>query len=377
MPEPNEPYYLAKARHYWDPGWIADDYFLESADSHWVFYGTLGWLARWMPLVAVAWTGRWLTWALLSVAWQRLSYAIAPRFGLAALSAAAMVCLNEGCHMAGEWVVGGFEAKGIAYALVIAALGEVVRNRWNSAWLLLGAASAFHVLVGGWSTVAALLCWISSGEGRVSLRSMLPGLIGGFGLALFGLVPALALTRGATSAVTMEANHIYVFHRLSHHLYFFEFPGPFIARHTLLLAVWIALCLVVGADDGRWRLRRIVAAAVLLAVVGMALSWWATFQPARAVGWLRFYWFRLSDVMLPVGVALEAAAVLAGTSYVAYKPEARARGGWTDPSLALRVSVSRPNESGYAQWFAVGVAVMVVYLVSHALVAPPSRVPRR
>ena len=57
--------------------------------------------------------------------------------------------------MAGEWMIGGLEAKGLAYVFVLLALGALARGRWRAVWPLLGAASAFHVLVGGWSVVAA------------------------------------------------------------------------------------------------------------------------------------------------------------------------------------------------------------------------------
>ena len=36
--------------------------------------------------------------------------------------------------MAGEWVVGGVEAKGFAFALVFFALESGVRERWRTAW---------------------------------------------------------------------------------------------------------------------------------------------------------------------------------------------------------------------------------------------------
>ena len=121
-PEMNEPHYLGKARHFWQPDWIRGDFFLNSHDTHLVFYVTLGWLAKLMSLPAMAWCGRILTWGLLAWAWRRLSWALLPRPGWAVLSAAWFVLLSERFQMAGEWVVGGFEAKGLAYALVFFAL---------------------------------------------------------------------------------------------------------------------------------------------------------------------------------------------------------------------------------------------------------------
>ena len=89
----------------------------------------------------MAWTGRLITSALLALAWRRLSWSLLPVVGAAVVSAALFVALNENFHMAGEWVVGGIKAKGFAYALVFAALAELVRGRWNATWVLLGAAT--------------------------------------------------------------------------------------------------------------------------------------------------------------------------------------------------------------------------------------------
>jgi len=111
-------------------------------------------VSLWMAPVPLAWTGRILTWLLLAWAWRRLSFAIVPRAWCSVLTAALFGCLMERCHMAGEWVIGGVEAKGFAYVFVFLGLESLVRNRWNRAPLLFGAAGAFHVLAGGWSAVA-------------------------------------------------------------------------------------------------------------------------------------------------------------------------------------------------------------------------------
>ena len=66
VPDVNEPHYLGKARHYWDPAWCANDFFCASADAHQVFYWTFGWLTRYFDLPAVAWIGRVLTWGLIA-----------------------------------------------------------------------------------------------------------------------------------------------------------------------------------------------------------------------------------------------------------------------------------------------------------------------
>src|SRR5690606_34744986 len=124
-------------------------------DAHQTFYWCFGWLTLLMPLPAVAWAGRLLTWTLLAAGWRRVSFLLVPKPLAAVLSAALFVGLLDRCNLAGEWVVGGVEAKGFAYAFVLFAIAEMLLGRWNRVWLLLGAASAWHVLVGGWSVVAA------------------------------------------------------------------------------------------------------------------------------------------------------------------------------------------------------------------------------
>ncbi len=303
VPEVNEPYYLGKAIHFWNPAWVPNDFFLNSADTHQVFYFTFGWLALFVPPLVLAWVGRLLTWGLLAWAWQRLSFAVVPRPWFAILTAALFVGLLERFHMAGEWVIGGVEAKGFAYVLVFLGVEALVRDRWNRAWLLLGAAAAFHVLVGGWAAVAAGMAWLHSGKERPRLKSMLPALIGGFLLSLPGLVPSLGLTWGVDAETVRQANVIYVFERLSHHLAPTLIPPVFIYRFVGLVAVLGLLDWLLPADPSRRRLRGFTLGVLAIATMGAMIGLWVTDQ-ALAAGLLRFYWFRLSDVVVPLTVSL-------------------------------------------------------------------------
>ncbi|MEO2022582.1 MAG: hypothetical protein ABGX05_12245, partial [Pirellulaceae bacterium] len=176
-PDVNEAHYLAKAKHYWNPDWCPEDHFLQSADAHLVFYWTVGWLTQWVSLPLLAWIGRLGTWTLLAVGWSKLSRALLPRSGIALLTAAAYLVLLQYTHLAGEWVVGGLEAKSFAYGMVFLGLEAIVLNRWNRAWVWLGAASAFHVLVGGWATLAAGMAWLVAPADRPSLKTMFPFLV--------------------------------------------------------------------------------------------------------------------------------------------------------------------------------------------------------
>jgi len=316
-PDVNEAHYLAKAKHYWQPEWCATDHFLQSADAHLVFYWTLGWLTRLAPLPVAAWLGRFLTWFLLAWSWRWLSWAVIPRPFASLLTACGFLLFSGRFHMAGEWVVGGFEAKGIAYSLVFFALGAILRQRWNLGWILLGAATAFHVLVGGWSLVAAGCAWLACQHLRPPLTRMLPAIGAALVLALPGLVPALWLNHDVSAEVVREANSIYVYGRLAHHLVFHRFPHWHMARFAILLVVWLVacratICPISAGKLGQRPLRGFVCGAVLIAVVGIAIDQSLLYHLDVAAGLLRYYWYRLSDAMLPAGASLALVAWLTG-----------------------------------------------------------------
>jgi len=376
VPEVNEPYYLGKAIHYWNAEFAPGDFFLNTADSHVVFYVTFGWLSLLLPPFALAWVGRLLTWGLLAWAWRRLSFAVVPRRWFAILTAALWVCLIEWCHMAGEWVIGGVEAKGFAFVLVLLGLESLVRGRWNRVWIFFGAAAAFHVLVGGWAVAAAGLVWLvqpRAGKGTVPfsqsenwdspprppLGKMWPALAAGLLLSLPGLVPALALNWGTDPEVVRRANLIYVFERLGHHLALSRIPPLYVARFALLTSLWLAFCAMMQSQreqssrprlrNGERRLHGFVAGAAVIALAGAAINLLELIDPARAASLLRFYWFRLADVAVPMGVAL------GGASYIAFE-------------LKRRPGVGR-------RWLALALAVVTVHLGNHFLERLSPRVP--
>lgn len=310
VPGVNEAHYLAKAKHYWNPNWCPGDVFLGSADAHLVFYWAFGWLTRVLPLPAVAWVGRLIGWLLLAWAWQRLSWTIVRRRYASVLTAAWFILLNDRFNLAGEWAVGGVEAKLFAYALVFLGLRSLMLNRWNQVWLWLGAASAFHVVIGGWSVIAAGIAWLSTAA-RPPLRSMVASLIGGLLLALGGLIPALRLSLGVDPNTVRMANEIYVFQRLSHHLVFHQFAAARIVYFAALTLAWFGLTWRL-AEQKRWQqLNLFVVGAILIAVAGAALDLVLYWHPAAAAALLRFYWFRLVDVAVPLAVALALPLLLA------------------------------------------------------------------
>ena len=316
-PHVNETYYLAKAKHYWDPAWCAGDIFLESADAHLTFYWTVGWLAKFFSLPTVAWIGRLAAWGWLAWSWQRLSARLTRRPLAGVLSAALMVWLVSEMNFAGEWVVGGVEGKCFAYACVFAGLAAMADSRWRTAWPWFGLAGAFHVLVGGWSAIAVALVWLLEGhDERPSLKAMLPSLLLGLVLALPGIVPALELTRGVSAEVSREASQIYVFDRLPHHLAPLSVQSDTLFMHTKNFSVPLVAFVILwwisnnpspspslqrrGIGIGLTRICRFAAWSLLISMCGLIWEIVCWNHPALAASLLKYYWFRLADVGVPL-----------------------------------------------------------------------------
>jgi hypothetical protein len=354
-PDVGEAHYLAKAKHYWDPAWCAGDLFLESRDAHGMFTWGFGWVTRLFSLPASAWIGRMVTWGLLAWSWRRLSWAVVPRPLWSLLSAGLMLLFLRNFHLAGEWVVGGVEAKGFAYPLVFLALEAMVRGRWQAALLLAGGAGAFHVLVGGWTVVAIGIAWVLVGKERPSVLTLIPAAIGGLVLSLPGLIPAIALNWGVPKDVAAEAARIYVFERLSHHLVFHRFAVANQIRFVLLLVAWLPLAWSLRREAGLWRLQLVVAGAVVIAwfgvlidqgaVIEMNLSGKSAAEFERGVaGLLRYYWYRMSDSLLPVGMTLAIVWWLARLQVT--RP---ARGNWL-LMAAILLALANLADVGYWRW---------------------------
>src|SRR3954452_3383996 len=173
-PAVNETHYIARLKHCWNPQWCAGDLFLESTDTQLVFIWLFGWLTRFVSLPATAWIGRVVAWLFVAWSWQRLSWRIVPRPLAAVLSAGLFMALNAYLQMAGEWIVGGVEAKCFAYGFVLMALRDMIDRRWGMVCLLLGASIAFHTIVGGWRSLVCATIWLIYGRHDQSFRSTLP-----------------------------------------------------------------------------------------------------------------------------------------------------------------------------------------------------------
>jgi hypothetical protein len=131
-------------------------------------------------------------------------------------------------------------------------------------------------------------------------------------ISLPSVIPLLALNWGVDAATAASAHWIYVYYRLPHHLIASEFRWDFLLRFEAMVVVWAILCRAIREYEydplreieDHQLLRGFIVGALAIALAGAALSALVSDHPALAARLLRFYWFRLSDVAVPLGVAL-------------------------------------------------------------------------
>lgn len=310
-PGANEPHYLCKAKHLWNPGWCSRDQFLQSANAHWLFLQTIGGLTRILSLEQTAWVGRIAAWLLLAWGWTQLANAVVPGRWGSLWSAWCFLAIATFGNFSGEWIVGGVESKVFSYACLFAALAYAIRSEWRKGSVWCGLAIAWHPVVGVWGLIAGLFALLPDAvsQWRAVQQSWRQLAVAGSLLvlcALPGLVPTLSMLAASPSAeVTRTANAIQVFDRLAHHLNPERFPPRAYVEYAILLGAWLVL-----RRAGRWREREgrfrwFVWGAALIAVAGLAVGFgW------RNAGLMKFYPFRLFDAVLPLAVGIGLAGVV-------------------------------------------------------------------
>lgn len=350
-PNVNEAHYLAKAKNFWNPAWCSKDLLVASGKAHTLFYWVFGWPTIGWSLSTTAWIGRLVGWGMIAAGLIRLCSSLRLPSGFALVVAIIWLAGIKHGNLAGEWVIGGIEAKVPAYGLVLFGIAEMLLRNWNRVWVLFGAAAAFHVLTGGWAVVAGAVtfAWlerIRRDPASEKVRFFTPALFVGGAISLVGLLPAMAMSWGASPAESTSAARVYTYFRLSHHLLPSAFHRDWYVRHLALSILTLLLLAVQRRRSSTQRdapatqrgaldaLAVFTIAAMGISLCGLLLGMLPAVAPDLAAKLLRFYWFRLADVITPLALGCSAAAILHATDgrYAAERSRFRLR-----PWKSLRI----------------------------------------
>jgi hypothetical protein len=153
FPTGNEFVYLLYFWKAWHPFLPTDWTFQENTAGHAIFSQSLGWMSVILPLSAATWIGRFACWVATFIGLFRLGghYKIPP---WAVWVGIVLWLLQRQSPVTGEWMIGSFEAKVIAYPCLLFAIDAVLTDRTVLAGILCGIAFTYHSAVGMWGGAA-------------------------------------------------------------------------------------------------------------------------------------------------------------------------------------------------------------------------------
>lgn len=287
----NEADVLPLARQFMDRQWLPNDWYLNLRIDYRVLFDILaGFFLSKFGFQAVSLVGCLLEYLAFAFALDSLYQTLQLRFEYGA--AALVLFLGQQYLVAGEWMIGGLETKVFAYICVLFSISLILNERYHPAFFLAGLAFSFHPLIGMYSFIClcvALFCIaIKTGAFWKPFKSAWLFLISGI-VGFFSIFQQLRFSTPSNS----RAWEIYVLFRLPRHLYPAAWQGHawiWLLGLSLLLAA--IMLRIVNERKIKFLLIYLIST---IGLFGIGLI----FYSLGAVSWLRFYWFRLADVMIP------------------------------------------------------------------------------
>ena len=313
----NETNILPFARQHINLDWIPRDWYLNQPAGYRVpFIAVFGRMADAWGFLTTSIVGRLLGYTALSAALLFLSRRLKLSFPLLMLAIALFLYVNTGTSgaagaqgtVAREWLFGGIEPKIPAYTCIFFAIGLLLEGRLLGAGLLLGLATSFHTLVGGWAFLTALgwlVLWrrdLLRHWRRVGL-TLLTYAVG----AAFAYQPVWQQLTTDSPPGRFLPSVVYVFIRTPHHLNPLAWTVGWWIKPLLLLGLLLGsvyglrrMARSQGQERSPQHLARMGLAAFALVslipfVAGVLLA------PVDMEGkFLQYYPFRFGDIMLPL-----------------------------------------------------------------------------
>ncbi|MBW4613898.1 MAG: hypothetical protein KME21_11575 [Desmonostoc vinosum HA7617-LM4] len=308
------------AKQYVASNWILGDWYLNQPPSYRLLFQIV------VGQMIVAWgflitsiVGRILCYCLIALGLILIKRKLGLSLPLLLLAIFAfMTCQN---FAAGELIVSGIQPKVLSYGFVLIALSFMLKRSYYWMALMLGLATSFHVLAGGWSFLIIIGLLIL----RWNAHKMNVGTLGTIFLiylitSSFSVKSVLDQLLIPASEGSIPASLVYVFVRLPHHLNPLSWSWDWWVRLIVYLAVlFISIKLLKrvfqSSDENKnftseqyiacVRLSEFTLISLVLFMLGVAI---APFNSSGSI--LQYHIFRVGGVMLPLNTCLLFACAL-------------------------------------------------------------------
>ena len=225
-----------------------------------------------------------------------------------------VLAINIPSRLAGEWLFGSAASKPIAYGFIFLSLDALLKENYKVAGTFSGIAITFHVLSGGWSSLAIFLTIIAISNSRSVLKKTFNYGACAFLMSLPGLLPALFKLFGlvgkkghmvttTTMLQSLDINKIYVLFANPFHLdpWYFMKGAESIKAAIIFVLTIVLIRYFVKKTDGRIIITYLI---ILLSFFVLGI----TGRIFEIYSILKYYPFRVADAMIPLfmwlGIAL-------------------------------------------------------------------------
>lgn len=306
----NEVDVLPLAKQYIEPSWLPNDWYLNQPPSYRLLFQIL------IGKVIVTWgflagsiVGRIICYFLIGLGLVLIKRSIG--LSLPLLLLAVFGFMANQSFAAGELIVSGVQAKVFSYGFVLIAIGLLLRRSYYWMALMLGLATSFHVLAGGWSfvTVVGLLI-LKWNACKMNFRYL-----GGIFL-IYLISSSFSLKAVIDQLVTpspqsiFSPSFIYVFLRLPHHLNPLSWSWTWVVQMivylgimglSILLLKQIQIHKINNKENyiASVRLFEFTLISLIPFIIGVAI---APFDSQGSL--LQYYPFRVGSAMLPLNSCL-------------------------------------------------------------------------
>jgi hypothetical protein len=204
VPSANEFIYMLYFWKAWHPAFLATDWtFQETTAGHAIFNYAFGWMTLLMPLVTAAWIGRVVCWVATFIGLFR----VGRHYKLqdwAVWLGILLWLLQRQSPVTGEWLIGTFEAKTIAYPALVFAIDAALSERFLIGGILCGIAFSFHTAIGMWGGAALGFAVLTHSSVRKTIEFSIATLV----FSLPGLLTSLSLITGPHAITEQQAKFL-------------------------------------------------------------------------------------------------------------------------------------------------------------------------
>lgn len=301
--ESNESSIFATAYHYVDSSWIQGDWWLSTG----IEYGSLfnifaGALYKYTNYLTTFLVGKLFVYVL----WSFILTSLLQSFRISLFIVPLMVCFiqkNQSLGF-GEWMYTGFETKAFAYLAFMTSLFMLAKSRFKTSFFLLGLSVSFHVLVGLYLSLAVFFVLFidKTLSNKLNFKKLDffkygPLFLIGASAGILAIIKWKLAGQSVDPSIVQQGAVIYATKRVSHHvLYHWSFYS------TAFILSFFSLSYLYKKKYQKSLFARLLigvtATTLLYFILGVFISF------AGLTHYLKFYFFRTPDVLVPFTTTL-------------------------------------------------------------------------